>query len=258
MNQVVDQNNKCNQENAISKNSKKAKESTDMTYEIGLINHEHLADNLANSLNINNVSSSLTNGTSDHAHKENDSNLKNGSKTHNAQDIDVNSVQSSKDNNDDSTEDIKSVRDIVEEALENLETALNLQEKPSQDIEIVSYESELQMPEIIRLIQKDLSEPYSIYTYRYFIHNWPKLCFLARHEGKCIGAIVCKLDLHHSVTKRGYIAMLAVDEKYRKRKIGSRLVQKAIQVMYLSVSMVFSLCHLTSILHPFVLSKLKY
>ena len=43
-----------------------------------------------------------------------------------------------------------------------------------------NYESELQMPEIMRLIQKDLSEPYSIYTYRYFINNWPNLCFLVR------------------------------------------------------------------------------
>lgn len=45
-------------------------------------------------------------------------------------------------------------------------------------ITYVRYESELQMPDIIRLITKDLSEPYSIYTYRYFIHNWPQLCFL--------------------------------------------------------------------------------
>lgn len=45
-------------------------------------------------------------------------------------------------------------------------------------IQYVVYESEEQMPDIIRLITKDLSEPYSIYTYRYFIHNWPKLCFL--------------------------------------------------------------------------------
>lgn len=49
--------------------------------------------------------------------------------------------------------------------------------EPSE-VEYVSYKSELQMPDIMRLIQKDLSEPYSIYTYRYFIHNWPKLCFL--------------------------------------------------------------------------------
>lgn len=47
-------------------------------------------------------------------------------------------------------------------------------------IEYVQYQSELQMPMIMKLIQKDLSEPYSIYTYRYFIHNWPKLCFLVR------------------------------------------------------------------------------
>lgn len=45
-------------------------------------------------------------------------------------------------------------------------------------VDYVNYENELQMSAIMRLIQKDLSEPYSIYTYRYFIHNWPKLCFL--------------------------------------------------------------------------------
>jgi hypothetical protein len=51
-------------------------------------------------------------------------------------------------------------------------------EEESQGIHYVRYESELQMPGIMRLITKDLSEPYSIYTYRYFIHNWPQLCFL--------------------------------------------------------------------------------
>lgn len=51
-------------------------------------------------------------------------------------------------------------------------------ESRGNDIKYVSYTSELQMPDIMKLIQKDLSEPYSIYTYRYFIYNWPKLCFL--------------------------------------------------------------------------------
>ncbi|KZC13641.1 N-alpha-acetyltransferase 30 [Dufourea novaeangliae] len=105
------------------------------------------------------------------------------------------------------------------------------QENSDDNIQYISYTSELQMPDIMHLIQKDLSEPYSIYTYRYFIHNWPKLCFLAMHEDKCIGAIVCKLDIHRKVIKRGYIAMLAVDVKYRKRKVGSNLVRRAIQAM---------------------------
>lgn len=93
------------------------------------------------------------------------------------------------------------------------------------------YESELELPSIMKLIQKDLSEPYSIYTYRYFIHNWPKLCYLAIIDNKCVGCIVCKLDIHRQLTKRGYIAMLAVDKDYRKLKIGTTLVQKAIRVM---------------------------
>lgn len=97
-------------------------------------------------------------------------------------------------------------------------------------IEYAVYVNELQMPDIMRLIQKDLSEPYSIYTYRYFIHNWPKLCFLAMHGTVCVGAIVCKLDIHRQQNKRGYIAMLAVDKEYRKLKIGTNLVQKAIEV----------------------------
>ena len=50
-------------------------------------------------------------------------------------------------------------------------------------------------------------------------------------NGECIGAIVCKLDFRKNKVLRGYIAMLAVDERYRKRKIGSNLVLKAINVM---------------------------
>ena len=57
--------------------------------------------------------------------------------------------------------------------------------KPPDDgppgVTFMQYESELQLPHIMRLMKADLSEPYSIYTYRYFIHNWPNLCFLVRH-----------------------------------------------------------------------------
>lgn len=110
--------------------------------------------------------------------------------------------------------------------------SLSLNESFNSDDEIkyVQYKSEEQMSDIMRLIQEVLSEPYSIYTYRYFIHNWPNLCFLAMHGNTYVGAIVCKLDFHKSLN-RGYIAMLAVHEKYRKRKIGSSLVLKSISAM---------------------------
>ena len=48
---------------------------------------------------------------------------------------------------------------------------------------------------------------------------------------ECVGAIVCKLDYHKKVVKRGYIAMLAVDSKFRKLRIGSTLVRRAIETM---------------------------
>ena len=107
--------------------------------------------------------------------------------------------------------------------------AVSLEQRPP--VTYLSYSDETQMPLIMRLIQKDLSEPYSIYTYRYFIHNWPNLCFLAMSGHLCVGAIVCKLDLHKKLSRRGYIAMLAVDQGFRKMKIGSTLVQKAIEAM---------------------------
>ena len=43
-----------------------------------------------------------------------------------------------------------------------------------------TYTAESQLQWITDLMKKDLSEPYSVYTYRYFINNWPDLCWLVR------------------------------------------------------------------------------
>ena len=91
------------------------------------------------------------------------------------------------------------------------------------DILYEPYLSELQMPSIVQLMKASLSEPYSIYTYRYFIHKWPQLCKLAMYNGECVGAIVCKLEPHHFNIRRGYIAMLAVAKDFRRKKIGQFL-----------------------------------
>ncbi|CAL8393880.1 unnamed protein product [Gadus morhua 'NCC'] len=50
-------------------------------------------------------------------------------------------------------------------------------------------------------------------------------------EQECVGAIVCKLDMHKKMFRRGYIAMLAVDSKHRRKSIGTNLVKKAIYAM---------------------------
>ncbi len=109
--------------------------------------------------------------------------------------------------------------------LECMSPPLSLQDKGPITYE--TYESELQMPDIMRLMKAALSEPYSIYTYRYFIHNWPQLCILAKSEGVCVGAVVCKLEMH-GYNRRGYIAMLAVDENHRKKKIGQFITRETL------------------------------
>jgi hypothetical protein len=48
----------------------------------------------------------------------------------------------------------------------------------SSEIKYVHYTDESQLFSIMKLMENDLSEPYSIYTYRYFVNNWPKLCWL--------------------------------------------------------------------------------
>lgn len=41
-----------------------------------------------------------------------------------------------------------------------------------------SAEEEKHLSAIRQLISKDLSEPYSIYVYRYFLYEWGGLCFM--------------------------------------------------------------------------------
>lgn len=46
-----------------------------------------------------------------------------------------------------------------------------------------------------------------------------------------MGVIVCKLDKDRHGTNRGYIAMLAVEERVRRLGIGSRLVRTVVELM---------------------------
>lgn len=53
--------------------------------------------------------------------------------------------------------------------------------KASGSLRYVSYGTEKEspfLPAIRQLISKDLSEPYSIYVYRYFLYQWGHLCFM--------------------------------------------------------------------------------
>jgi peptide alpha-N-acetyltransferase len=49
------------------------------------------------------------------------------------------------------------------------------------DLQYMQYtpaSEEQYLPAIRQLISKDLSEPYSIYVYRYFLYQWADLCYM--------------------------------------------------------------------------------
>ena len=95
-----------------------------------------------------------------------------------------------------------------------------------------TYESETSLRSIMELVEKDLSEPYSVFTYRYFVNRWPELCEMVHNSsGELVGVVVCKVDQHKSGRTRGYIGMLAVDQRYRKRGIASKLVSTVLDRM---------------------------
>ncbi|KAI1790565.1 acyl-CoA N-acyltransferase [Ganoderma leucocontextum] len=95
------------------------------------------------------------------------------------------------------------------------------------------YSGESELPHIMALVQHELSEPYVIYTYRYFLQQWPHLAFLAypSQSSDPVGVVVCKQSMHRDVTNRGYIAMLSVHKNWRKMGIASTLVRRTVEVM---------------------------
>jgi len=130
----------------------------------------------------------------------------------------------------------------------------------SPSVTIIPYspaDEDTHLPAIQSLISGDLSEPYSIYCYRYFLHQWPDLCFIALDNSpntnittndpttipttsiqhptpRIIGAIVSKLEPHRSGPLRGYIGMLAVSSTHRSQGIATKLVSLSIDAMIAS------------------------
>ena len=102
-----------------------------------------------------------------------------------------------------------------------------------------TFENEEDLANVMRMMTRDLSEPYPIYTYRYFVQQWPHLCLFAYIDDALVGCIVSKLDEHKKKTtkpgtkgrNRGYIAMLSVEPEFRKIGIGRLLIKKSIDIM---------------------------
>ncbi|PVH21624.1 hypothetical protein CXQ85_000606 [Candidozyma haemuli] len=93
--------------------------------------------------------------------------------------------------------------------------------------------SKSQFDSVSQIIDRHLSEPYSIYVYWFFFHKWSQYCFLVSdvHNDEIIGVIISKVEAHREVRMRGYIGMLVILPEYRGRRIATKLVQMTISKM---------------------------
>ena len=72
-----------------------------------------------------------------------------------------------------------------------------LTEAPAE-LRYVQYHSSKEkqyLSAIRQLISDDLSEPYSIYVYRYFLYQWGDLCFMVSAPGYYERASLCPFSL---------------------------------------------------------------
>ena len=60
------------------------------------------------------------------------------------------------------------------------ESPVRLMSDLSSQFIFETFSDESDLDHIIKLVEKDLSEPYSIYTYRFFIYDFPRMCILVR------------------------------------------------------------------------------
>ncbi len=96
-----------------------------------------------------------------------------------------------------------------------------------------TYAGESELPELTKLIDASLSEPYSVFTYRFFVSQWPELTFVVRHNSQVIAVAMSKLepDTGDASLQAGYIGMLAVDPRYRGYRLGQTLVRLTLAAM---------------------------
>ncbi|CAG9573912.1 conserved hypothetical protein [Leishmania major strain Friedlin] len=137
-----------------------------------------------------------------------------------------------------------------EEQYVNVPVPLTGEEKGWQEVapnRYIRYEqfggSDAEMNFIVNLFTAELTEPYSSFTYQYFVFGWPDLCITAfgvesetkpdnSVVGEKVGAVVSRVTRKGAgMPLRGYVAMFAVVPKFRGYRLGSRLVSLTVELM---------------------------
>lgn len=110
-------------------------------------------------------------------------------------------------------------------------------------LEIKNYnEVKFEVQRISNFISPHLSEPYTIYTYYYFLNHYPELCtFLVDKQNNMQGVLIGRTEPigkkseqknQESSTKKerkkAYIAMIVIHPDYRRKGYAREMIQRFI------------------------------
>lgn len=114
------------------------------------------------------------------------------------------------------------------------------------EVQVRSYQGLAELSSIRDLVEETLSEPYSVFTYHYFLQEYPQLTFTvilpllkhaprppcslaillfiymyiqAWHGERLVGVAMGRVNMHRGA-RRGYIGMLSVSPAFRGQGIG--------------------------------------
>ncbi len=80
----------------------------------------------------------------------------------------------------------------------------------SSDVQYFPYTNETELYEMQKMIDADLSEPYSVFTYRQFSSLFPDLTFYAKIGDKFVGCVISKLEYDSKVSTPDSISLSSV------------------------------------------------
>jgi len=88
---------------------------------------------------------------------------------------------------------------------------------------------------VMEINLKTLPEHYSDYFYESLLAEMPEAFLVAENHGKLVGYIMCKTEYGFSnfkklgFVKKGHVVSIAVLEEYRKKGLGSAIVEESIK-----------------------------
>lgn len=102
-----------------------------------------------------------------------------------------------------------------------------IEEHEFNGIKFRPFRDDADLHAIRKMFAKQFSEPYQVWTYRYFAEQYPDLTFFAEKDGAIVGCCMCMMQPEHKSVHQGYIGMICVDDDIKRLGLGKHMAELA-------------------------------